>query len=238
MQVIPAVDVLGGAVVRLRRGEYNAVTRFGDDPVAVARDFMAAGAEIVHVVDLEAARSGRSTAGLWPRLGEAGVRFQAAGGIRRAGDAVDAIAAGATRVVSGTTAVWEPKRLTEMSQTIGGENLVAAIDVRSGRAYGAGWLDGGQPLAQVVEQAIDAGVGRIMVTSVPRDGTLDGPDVKLVKSVMAGARGIPVVASGGVSSLDDLGLLVDTGCESVVVGRALLEGRFSFQEAAAAAQGR
>ena len=188
MQVIPAVDVLGGAVVRLRRGDYGAVTRFGDDPVAVAGEFTSAGADMVHVVNLEAARSGTPAAELWKRLGDAGVRFQAAGGIRSAQDAVDAVAGGAARVAAGTTAVWEPAKLAEMADAIGGERLVAAVDVRAGRAHGAGWLDEGRPVSAVVAQVIEAGVGRIMVTSVSRDGTLEGPDVELVETVMAACQ--------------------------------------------------
>jgi len=238
VQVIPAVDVLGGAVVRLRRGEYGAVTRFADDPVAVAQEYMLGGAGLVHVVDLEAARRGRGASQLWRRLGEAGVAYQAGGGIRTARDAEDAIAAGAARVVAGTTAVWEPERLAEMADAIGGGRLVAAVDVRSGRARGAGWTDEGRPAEEVVGRAIDAGAGRIMATSVQRDGTLDGPDVGLLESVMAVARGVPVIASGGVGSLADVVTLARTGCEAVVVGRALLEGRFSLEEAVAAAQGR
>ena len=238
MQVIPAVDVLGGAVVRLRQGDYGAVTRFGDDPVAVAGEFTSAGADMVHVVNLEAARSGTPAAELWKRLGDAGVRFQAAGGIRSAQDAVDAVAGGAARVAAGTTAVWEPAKLAEMADAIGGERLVAAVDVRAGRAHGAGWLDEGRPVSAVVAQVIEAGVGRIMVTSVSRDGTLEGPDVELVETVMAAAPDTPVIASGGVSTLDDLAVLAGTGCEAVVVGRALLEGRFSLQQAIAAAHRR
>jgi phosphoribosylformimino-5-aminoimidazole carboxamide ribotide isomerase len=238
VQVIPAVDVLGGAVVRLRRGDYDAVTRFGDDPVETALDYMAAGAEIVHVVDLEAARSGGFSADLWRRLGAAGVRFQAAGGVRGAEDAVAAVTAGAARVVTGTAAVWEPERLAEMAAAVGGELLVGAVDVRAGRAHGAGWLDEGRPVAAVIEQVVAAGVGRIMATAVHRDGTMEGPDIELVEEVIAAAAGTPVIASGGVSSLDDVSRLVATGCESVVVGRALLEGRFSLREAQAAARGR
>lgn len=233
MQVIPAVDVLGGEVVRLRRGDYGRVTRFAADPVAAAAGFVEDGAELVHVVDLEAARSGRGDPALWDALGRAGLPFQAAGGIRGSADARRALDAGAHRVVSGTTAVWDSDALAAIAGAAGGA-LVAALDVRDGVALGAGWTDRGRSLDDVLAAVGAAGVARVMVTAVAADGMLAGPDLPLVRS-MAASAGVPVIASGGVSTPDDLTALAATGAEAAVVGRALYEGRFTLAEAMAAA---
>jgi phosphoribosylformimino-5-aminoimidazole carboxamide ribotide isomerase len=234
VQVIPAVDVLGGAVVRLLRGDYQQVTRYGDDPVAVVEKFVSEGAGLVHVVDLGAARSGESDRTLWRRLGAAGVPFQAAGGIRSAADAEAAVVAGAARVVSGTAAVWDPATLRLMADAVGGERLVAAIDILGAKAFGAGWTDAGRPAAEVVASAVAAGAGRLMVTGISSDGALQGPSYDVIGQVAATA-GVPVIASGGVARLSDFEGLIPLGVEAVVVGRSLYEGRFTLAEAMAAA---
>ena len=235
MQVIPAVDVLDGAVVRLLRGDYEKVTRYGDDPVAVVEKFVSEGAALVHVVDLAAARSGESDGTLWRLLGAAGVPFQAAGGIRTAADAEAAVAGGAARVVSGTAAVWDPRTLQSMADAVGSERLVAAIDILGAKAFGAGWTDAGRPVEEVVAGAVTAGAGKLMVTGISSDGALEGPAYGVIGQVAATA-GVPVIASGGVARLSDFERLLPLGVEAVVVGRSLYEGRFTLAEAMAAAR--
>jgi phosphoribosylformimino-5-aminoimidazole carboxamide ribotide isomerase len=236
VQVIPAVDVLEGRVVRLRRGDFAEVTTYGDDPVAAAGALVSEGAALVHVVDLGGARTGAGDTGLWERLGATGIPFQAAGGLRSAEAAAAVLGAGAARAVMGTAAVWDPDVLGRAVAAVGGERLVAAIDVRAGRALGAAWTDEGRNADEVISAAVAAGVGRLMVTAVARDGMLSGPDVGLLERVVASA-GAPVIASGGVGSLEDLRLLATLGAEAAVVGRALYEGRFTLSAAVAAAAG-
>ena len=235
MLVIPAIDVLDGRVVRLREGDFAHVTVFGGHPVPVALQFRAEGAAPVHVVDLGAARSGRTDESLWRSLGAEGVAFQAAGGLRTVEVAVRACDLGASRIVAGTAAVWDPAVLEEMVSALGPERVVAAVDVRDGRARGAAWTDDGMPVGEVVTAAGVAGVGRLMVTAVARDGMLSGPDLSLLEWVIE-AAGRPVIASGGVGSLDDLRRVAALGAEAVVVGRALYEGRFTLGEAVEAAR--
>ena len=226
-QVIPAVDVLGGNVVRLFQGDYRRVTVYQDDPVACARGWVDQGADLVHVVDLEAARTGGSSRRLWEALATAGVPFQAGGGLRTAGSARDALELGARRVVMGTAAVWEPQVLAEVGDP---QRVVAAVDVRSGRATGTGWTDRGRDLATVLDDLATAGIRRILVTGVGRDGTMSGPDVGLLGDVVSDGR-FRIVASGGVGSLDDLHRIASLGCEAAIVGRALYEGRFRLADA-------
>jgi phosphoribosylformimino-5-aminoimidazole carboxamide ribotide isomerase len=227
LEVIPAVDVLDGRVVRLLRGDYARVTEYGADPVAAARGWLEAGAHRVHVVDLDGARHGRPNLALWRRLGREGLRFQAGGGIRTPALARQVMAAGAERVVMGTAAVEMPESLEGL-----GERVVAAVDVRAGRARGGGWRDQGRPVATVLDALAAAGVSRLLVTGIGRDGTLEGPDVDLTHRVVADGR-FAVIASGGVGALADLDPLAELGCEAVVVGRALYDHRFTLAEARA-----
>lgn len=227
MEIIPAVDVLAGSVVRLMHGDYGAVTRYGDDPVARVSAFLAEGASLVHVVDLEGARSGKPDERLLTALAATGGRFQIGGGIRTAEAANRVLFMGAARVVMGSAAVWEPEVLAGVGEI---RRVVAAIDVRKGRATGGGWLDDGRALDGVLDGVAGVGVQRVLVTGIDTDGTMDGPDLALMRRVVADGR-FAVIASGGVGSLDDLRRVAEVGCEGVIVGRALYEGRFTLAEA-------
>ena len=231
MQVIPAVDVLNGQVVRLARGSYDDVTRYGSDPAAQIQAWAALGARLVHVVDLEAARSGRRDVKLLQSLGDTGVAFQFGGGIRTAGDAALAIAAGASRVVVGTAAVWDPAALTAILEAVGHADVVAALDVALGHARGVGWQDEGAPVEEVVERLVSQGVQRALVTGIASDGMMSGPDLDLLARMRAAAPGFVLIGSGGVGSIADLIALRDAGAEGAIVGRALYEHRFTLPEA-------
>lgn len=227
LSIIPAVDVLNGAVVRLMHGSYDEVTVYSDDPVAMCRQWMDQGAELIHVVDLNGARTGDSDESLWDRLANAGIEFQLGGGIRSADLAERALSAGASRVVLGTAAVWEPALLAQIAQI---DRVVAAVDVRAGRATGAGWLDDGRDLPSVLTDLEAVGVRRLLVTGIDKDGTMDGPSLELLEQVKQ-RDAFSIIASGGVGDLADLDALAELGLEAVVVGRALYEGRFDVAEA-------
>ena len=227
MQIIPAVDILEGRVVRLLHGDYRKVTRYSDDPVEVAGRWMEQGADLVHVVDLSGAKTGDPDRRIWREMSEAGIPFQVGGGIRTADAARAALAAGARRVVMGTAAVWNPAALGEVEEV---ERVVAALDVRAGRARGAGWLDEGRSVPQALTGLREAGVVRLLVTGIERDGAMRGPDLNLLAQV-GELSNMAVIASGGVGSLSDLEAVAALGCEAVIVGRALYEGRFTLSEA-------
>ena len=231
MQVIPAVDILEGRVVRLLHGDYGRVTRYSDDPVEVAGRWLELGADLVHVVDLTGAKTGNADRLIWRGMGQAGIPFQVGGGIRTADTARAALAAGARRVVMGTAAVWNPAALGEVGEV---ERVVAALDVRAGRARGAGWLDEGRSVPQTLRGLREAGVVRLLVTGIERDGAMRGPDLDLLAQVGKLSE-MAVIASGGVGSLSDLQAVAALGCEAVIVGRALYEGRFTLTEAISAA---
>jgi phosphoribosylformimino-5-aminoimidazole carboxamide ribotide isomerase len=231
MYVIPAVDVLDGRVVRLRQGRYDDVTVFADDPAVMLRSWGDQGARIVHVVDLAGARDGAGDREMWAKLGVTGVPFQVGGGIRTVETAEAAIAAGAARVVLGTAVVWEPEVVTAIVAAIGADRVVAAIDVRAGKATGAGWLDEGRDLADVLADLNAAGVIRALATGIATDGTLAGPDTALLADVIETAPDLALIASGGVGSLADISAVAELDVEAVIVGRALYDDKFSFAAA-------
>jgi phosphoribosylformimino-5-aminoimidazole carboxamide ribotide isomerase len=230
MQVIPAVDVLDGKVVRLLRGSFSDVTVYGSDPLAVAADWISLGADLIHLVDLEGARSGRPDPSLWSRFQAAGVPFQVGGGIRDVATARAALESGAARVVLGTAAVWEPEVLAGVGAP---DRVVAAIDVADGDALGAGWMGQGINLASVLEGLRANGIHRVLITSIIKDGTMEGPDVALIGEVGRLVPDMRLIASGGVGELPDLQVLANAGCEAAIVGRALYEKRFTIEQARA-----
>jgi phosphoribosylformimino-5-aminoimidazole carboxamide ribotide isomerase len=226
--VIPAIDVLEGRCVRLSEGRREQVTIEGGDPATAATRFMAEGATWLHLVDLDGAFSGRPTPGLVERIVAAGVPVQAGGGLRDLDAIQAALDAGAARAIVGTAALHNVDSLADRF----GDRLVVAVDARDGRVVTDGWMSESEVTpASLARQCADAGVQRLMVTSTRRDGSLAGPDLSLLANVLE--AGVPVLAAGGIASLDDLGKLRDLGCEGAVVGSAIWSGRFSLTDALA-----
>lgn len=223
--MIPAVDLLGDEAVRLERGDYRRIVERRRSPAELVRSFAEAGAPLIHVVDLDGARSGgvraERLAGLVAVAGEA--RIQASGGVRSIPDAELLVAAGAERVVVGTAAFADEEALGHYAHALG-HRLVVALDARGGRIAVEGWR---RELRLSPEEAADrcaeAGVPRLLCTAIERDGTLSGPDVGLLERVVR-ASGLAVLAAGGVRSERDLEAIAAAGCEGAVVGRALLDG--------------
>ena len=213
IEVIPAVDVLGDEAVRLEQGDYDRVVERAQEPAALARRWVDAGAKWVHLVDLDGARSGRVRPELVAAVARAvrPAKLQASGGIRVPDDARWLLAAGADRVVVGTAAWPDPEPWLELGAVI-------ALDVRDGRLRSRGWTEDAG--ATVDEALARLGPARVLLTATDRDGTLAGPDLELVaRAAAAGAR---VLAAGGVRSPEDVDALAAAGAEAAVVGRALL----------------
>lgn len=234
MEIIPAIDVLGSRVVRLLEGDYERATIYGHDPASLAEGWVAEGASRLHLVDLAGARSGVQDVSLIRAIAATGAEVQVGGGIRDTATARAALRAGAARVVVGTMVVHHPDRLERLVAAVGGKRVVAAVDVRAGRALGMGWSDEGREADAVLVDAVASGVGSVLVTGIARDGTMAGPDLDLLARARAAVPGCELIASGGIGSLDDLRAAADAGADAAVVGRALLEGRFTLGEAAAA----
>ena len=224
--VVPAVDLLGSDAVRLRQGDYERVTNRRADPLALVESYRDAGADLIHLVDLDGARDGTIRPDVVRRtaLVTAPAQVQASGGIRSVADAEQLLDAGAARVVVGTAVFADDDALGRFVRRLG-ERLVVAVDVRDGRIAVGGWTETTTITPdEAAERCRSAGVARILCTAIDRDGTLAGPDVELFARVSRIA-GVPVLAAGGVRSLDDLAAIEAAGCEGAIVGRALLEGR-------------
>jgi phosphoribosylformimino-5-aminoimidazole carboxamide ribotide isomerase len=232
-EVIPAIDVLEGRCVRLSQGRRERVTIEGGDPAAAAARFVAEGARRLHVVDLDGAFHGRATPGLVQRIVPAGVPVQIGGGLRDLESIEAALDAGAERIVVGSAphTAGTGLSLSLLSARLA-DRLVVAVDVRDGRVVADGWTtETDLTPGQLAAACAEAGVERLLVTSARRDGSLAGPDVELLEEVLA--AGLPVLAAGGIASLEDLCTLRDLDCEGAIVGSALWSGRFGLAEALA-----
>jgi phosphoribosylformimino-5-aminoimidazole carboxamide ribotide isomerase len=245
VRLYPAIDLRGGRCVRLYQGDYDRETIYGDDPVGQALGFAAAGVDWVHVVDLDAARSGEPVnrpivAAVAAALAPSGVRVQSGGGVRslEAGQAL--AGGGVSRVVVGTAAVEEPELLAAL--TGAGVPVALGLDVRGREVAVRGWEQGsGRDLAAVLADLAGFEVAALIVTQIAVDGTGAGPDLALYRELLA-STDIPVVASGGVGSLDHLRSLAGLHAagrrlDGVIVGRALYDGAFSVADALAALAG-
>ena len=228
-QIVPAVDVLGTEAVRLERGNYDRVSLRAGGPLELVERFARAGATLIHLVDLDGARSGRVRPELVAAVARAAgpVPLQASGGIRSVGDAQALLQAGASRVVIGTAA-FSGAGPAGYADALG-ERLVVAIDVRDGHPAVEGWLRTTSVRAEeAAARCEQAGVARILCTAIDRDGTLGGPDLELLAR-MRRSVGIPLLAAGGIGSEADLAALEQLGVEGAVVGRALLDGRLPLE---------
>ena len=229
-RAIPAVDLLGGEVVRLHQGRYDRVTAFAADPVALAEGYAAAGAPWLHVVDLDAARTGERSAGharILRRLRAVpGLRVQLGGGVRTGAQILAALEGDADRVMVGTLAASAPDLVGRLAAETG--RVVVALDCLDGRVRTHGWLeDTGAEPAAFVARLTAAGARDFLVTGIDRDGTGLGPDLDLLRSLRAAVPGL-LLAAGGVGSVADVDAAVEAGADAVVVGRALLDGTIAF----------
>lgn len=238
LTLLPAVDVANGKAVRLLRGEAGSETDYGS-PVDAARDWEAAGAEWIHLVDLDAAFGRGSNAPLLARIvADVGVKVELSGGIRDDASLTRALEAGAARVNLGTAALEDPEWTARVIAEHG-EAIAVGLDVRGTTLAARGWTKEGGDLWETLARLDEAGCARYVVTDVTRDGTLAGPNVALLREVCA-RTDAPVVASGGIARLEDLRVLADLvpeGVEAAIVGKALYNGNFTLQEALAVAGG-
>ena len=241
-ELYPAIDLRSGRAVRLLRGDYAAETVYSDDPVAVARSFEAAGARWIHVVDLDAARSGEAGNLEYVAAIARSVRcgVETGGGVRSVEAAERLIDAGVARVVIGTAAVERPELVTELAARSPGR-VAVGLDARGRRVAVKGWTETtGADLVDLAKRFEGEGVAALVVTEIGRDGTMAGPDLDQLAAVLE-ATAVDVIASGGVGTLDDVAALAGLragpagrrSLAGVIVGRAIYEGRFTVEEALA-----
>ena len=237
LTLLPAVDVADGKAVRLLKGEVGSETDYGS-PVDAARDWVRAGAEWIHLVDLDAAFGRGSNSELLSRIvGEVGIKVELSGGIRDDASLARALAAGAARVNLGTAALEDPE-WTERVIAEHGDRIAVGLDVRGTTLAARGWTRQGGELWDVLDRLNSAGCVRYVVTDVTKDGTLSGPNTELLAQVAA-RTDAAVVASGGIAHLSDIAALaglVPQGIEGAIVGKALYNGNFTLPDALAVAR--
>ncbi|RUO40585.1 1-(5-phosphoribosyl)-5-[(5-phosphoribosylamino)methylideneamino]imidazole-4-carboxamide isomerase [Aliidiomarina taiwanensis] len=239
--LIPALDIIEGQVVRLQKGDFNQQTNYHSDPVAVARDYQAQGADYLHLVDLDGARAPklRQLALITQLVQQLDIPVQVGGGVRHREDIQQLLAAGVARVVIGSTAVNQPTLVKEWFQEFGGERLVLALDVninQQGQRMLAthGWQTTSQQQLEPCLQAyLDVGCQHVLCTDISRDGMLQGSNVALYQELKQAFPSIQWQASGGVASLAELTELQAAQCDSVILGKSLLTNTFTLAEALA-----
>ena len=236
--VYPAIDVRDGRVVRLHQGDFDQETRYEAGPLERALQYAEAGAQWLHLVDLDAAREGRY--GLQALLGgiadDGRLRVQSGGGVRSADDVQALFDTGVSRVVVGSLAATHPQEAAGWLARFGGERLTFALDVRrdeDGRWWPAthGWTRRAEtPLDELIALHVAAGLRHLLCTDISRDGTLTGPNFELYRQIIAAAPQLSVQASGGARAASDVADAVEAGCAGIVLGKALLDGRIDLRE--------
>ncbi len=237
MQIIPAIDLRNDKAVRLVQGDYNRETVFDDDPAAVARSWQEQGGTRIHLVDLDGAREGRTgQAELAASIARAvSVPVQLGGGVRSMDDITALIDAGIDRVILGTVAVTNPELVREACERYGAR-IAVGLDARDGRVAVRGWTeDSGVETIELAQRLANDGVRRFIHTDISRDGAMQGVNVEAMQGFAEAVAPIPVIASGGVTTLDDIRALAATDVEAVIIGRALYTGDVSLPDAIQAA---
>ncbi len=239
MQIYPAIDLRGGQCVRLRQGDYNQETVFGVDPAKMAQRWAADGATWLHLVDLDGAKEGKPINGPSIRaiVEASGVPCQLGGGLRTEQDLRDALSWGVTRVILGTKALQSPAWLAQMARQFPGK-IALGIDAKAGKVATQGWLEVSEMTAlDLAKSCAKLPLAAMIYTDISRDGMMQGANVPAMAE-MAAAVTLPVIASGGVTTLDDVKRLKACGLAGCIIGRALYEGQISLREVVAAISGK
>ena len=232
IELIPAIDIIDGKCVRLTKGDYEQKTVYGD-PLEMALNFERIGYRRLHVVDLDGAKSRHivNVSMLHRLASETKLTIDFGGGIKTDDDIEKAFNSGAAMVTVGSVAVTQPELFHRWLQKYGSERIILGADVRQGRISINGWKeDSSEELLPFLKRYIDMGVKNVLCTEISKDGTLSGPAINLYKEVMADYPSLHLIASGGVSSMDDIVRLNDAGIPAVVFGKAIYEGKINLKE--------
>ena len=231
IELIPAIDIINGQCVRLTKGDYDQKTVYGD-PLDMARQFEELGYQRLHMVDLDGAKSKHivNSDVLRRVSSETKLVIDFGGGIKTDEDIETAFACGAQMVTVGSIAVTQPDLFLKWVERYGAERMILGADVRNGKISINGWKDSEEDLLPFLQRYTDAGVTQVLCTEISKDGTLTGPAIELYQRVMKAYPGLHLIASGGVSSADDIKALADARIPAVVFGKAIYEGRIDLKE--------
>ena len=233
IELIPAIDIIGGQCVRLTKGDYDQKTVYSDSPATIAKEFEALGFQRLHVVDLDGAKSKHivNDVVLKAITTETNLTVDFGGGIKTDEDIEKAFASGAAMVTVGSIAVTQPELFMGWLSTYGAERIILGADVRHGKISINGWKeDSSEDLLPFLRKYVDAGVKNVLCTEISKDGTLAGPAIDLYRRIMEAYPELHLIASGGVSSKEDIEALDAAGIPAVVFGKAIYEGRIDLRE--------
>ena len=233
IELIPAIDIIGGQCVRLTKGDYDQKTVYRDSPAEVAKEFEEIGFKRLHVVDLDGAKSKHivNEQVLKAITNKTHLTVDFGGGIKTDEDIEKAFAAGASMVTIGSIAVTNPDLFMGWLEKYGAERIILGADVRHGRISINGWKeDSSEDLLPFLKKYVDAGVSNVLCTEISKDGTLAGPAIELYQSMMAAYPELHLIASGGVASIEDIQALDAAGIPAVVFGKAIYEGKINLNE--------
>ena len=233
MTIIPAIDIIQGKCVRLTKGDYTKQKIYHDDPVTVAKQFADAGFQRLHIVDLDGAKAGKVTnlAVLEKIAAATNTIIDFGGGIKNISDVEAVMNAGASIVTIGSLAVTHPELLEEWLMELGADKFMIGADVLDEKVKISGWLeDGGINIFDFVGQLISLGVSHIFCTDISKDGMMMGPSIDLYKKIIEQHPEIKLIASGGVSNIEDVVKLKETGCSGVIIGKAIYEGLITLDQ--------
>jgi phosphoribosylformimino-5-aminoimidazole carboxamide ribotide isomerase len=233
MNVIPAIDLLDGKVVRLKKGDYNEVTVYSENPVEIAQKFANAGFSHIHIVDLDGAKSGKfeNLPHIKRIISETGLTVQTGGGIREYAHCEQLFDAGIAKIVCSSMAVKNEKDWLKALEHFGGDRCILGMDLKDGKMAYAGWLETmEEPVHDYLRRMQSYDLREILCTDISRDGMLSGSNIDLYRSLMETFPKLEFIASGGVAGVGDLKQLDSLNVHGVVVGRAYLEGHISLEE--------
>lgn len=233
IEIIPAIDMIGGQCVRLTQGDYNQRTTYGTDPVEIARSYEAIGIRRLHVVDLDGAKAStpKNLNTLRKIATATKLDIQYGGGIK-SGEALEAVlAAGANRAICGSVAITAPERFEEWLGQYGAEHIILGADTRAGKVAINGWLESSETDVQtIIARFATRGLRQVICTDISRDGMLAGPNFDLYSTLQEEFPDVDITVSGGISSMDDFVRLDGMGLRSVIVGKAIYEGRITLKQ--------
>lgn len=238
MDILPAIDLIGGQCVRLIQGQYDKQITYKDDPVEQARQFLQAGSKWLHVIDLEGAKAGRPVnADVVAKIAAQvpGLKIELGGGVRDEAAIAQMLEAGVTRLILGSSAIKQFDWFCGMAQKYP-QRLVLGLDARGANVATEGWLEeGSQTVLEFAKKAADLPLAAIIYTDITKDGMLAGPNIERTRALVEAVE-LPIVAAGGVTTVDDVRTLKGIGVAGAIIGRALYEGTITVETALAAAQ--
>lgn len=233
IELIPAIDIIDGRCVRLTRGDYNLQTTYGDDPAEIARAYEAVGVRRLHVVDLDGAKASApcNLAVLERICSQTELDVEWGGGIKTEESLSAVLSAGANRAICGSVAVSHPELMTEWIAKYGAEHIILGVDIRDGKVATHGWLRESEWSAeQLIAKFGEKGLTQVICTDISKDGMLSGPTFELYELLQKQFPSIEITVSGGISCMDDIRRLNDMGLRSVIIGKAIYEGRITTKE--------